>query len=95
MRRIFLDFSWQREFADLDRDVELIGHAVQDYFPELPAREDNFQIQVLSAAFYRNKAAYVIGKVVNGATEYPFAVPVLHDAQGKLCNDTKIGRAHV
>ena len=38
-----------------------------------------------AAAFYRNKGAYVIGKAVNGADEYPFAVPVLHDAAGQLC----------
>ena len=88
LRQIFHDFEWHSEFADLDRDIEFIGQAVREYFPDLPQREDNFQIQILSAAFYRNKAAYVIGKVVNGATEYPFAVPVLHDARGRLFVDT-------
>jgi isocitrate dehydrogenase kinase/phosphatase len=88
VRRIFLDFDWQREFANLDRAVEHIRRAVLEQLDELPQREDNFQIQVLSSAFYRNKAAYVIGKVVNGANEYPFAAPVLHDAAGKLVVDT-------
>jgi isocitrate dehydrogenase kinase/phosphatase len=87
IRQIFLDFGWRREFADLDRDVEYIRCMVHESFPELPRREVNFQIQVLSSAFYRNKAAYVIGKAVNGANEYPFAVPVLHDADGKLVLD--------
>ena len=87
IKRIFLDFGWQREFADLDHDVECIRCAVHRHFPELPAREVNFQIQVLSSAFYRNKAAYVIGKAVNGSSEYPFAIPVLHDASGKLVVD--------
>ena len=41
--------------------------------------EPNYQIQVLSSAFYRNKAAYVVGKLVNGHDELPFVVPVLHD----------------
>jgi isocitrate dehydrogenase kinase/phosphatase len=87
IRQIFLDFGWQREFADLDRDVEYIRGMVHESFSELPRREVNFQIQVLSSAFYRNKAAYVIGKAVNGANEYPFAVPVLHDTDGKLVLD--------
>jgi isocitrate dehydrogenase kinase/phosphatase len=86
--RIFLDFGWRRPFADLERDVAWLIRAIGERFPALPPREDNFQIQVLSSAFYRNKAAYVIGKVVNGAREYPFAVPVLHDAQGRLYLDT-------
>lgn len=87
LKRIFRDFEWQREFADLDRDIEHIQRAVRAHFSVLPHREVNFQLQVLSAAFYRNKAAYVIGKVVNGAMEYPFAVPVLHDSAGKLTLD--------
>ena len=90
IKRIFLDFGWQREFADLDRDVEYIRITARGLLPELPQREVNFQIQVLHSAFYRNKAAYVIGKAVNGSAEYPFAVPVLHDPQGKLVIDTII-----
>jgi isocitrate dehydrogenase kinase/phosphatase len=90
LRQIFLDFGWRRPFADLDRDIEQIRRAVREHLPELPQREVNFQIQVLSSAFYRNKGAYVIGKAVNGPHEYPFAVPVLHDADGRLVLDTII-----
>ncbi|MDI6749134.1 MAG: bifunctional isocitrate dehydrogenase kinase/phosphatase [Rhodocyclaceae bacterium] len=88
LARIFLDFGWRRPFADLERDVEWLLRAVRERYPVLPSREENFQIQVLSSAFYRNKAAYVIGKVINGAAEYPFAVPVLHDGEGRLYLDT-------
>ncbi len=90
IQRIFFDFGWQREFADLDRDVECVRRAVVENFSELPRREANFQIQVLSSAFYRNKGAYVIGKAINGSSEYPFAVPVLHDEAGKLVLDCVI-----
>jgi isocitrate dehydrogenase kinase/phosphatase len=87
IRQILLDFGWQRPFADLDRDVDDIRQAVLEHFSELPQREVNFQIQVLASAFYRNKAAYVIGKAINGPHEYPFAVPVLHDSAGRLTVD--------
>jgi isocitrate dehydrogenase kinase/phosphatase len=90
IRQILLDFGWQREFADLPRDIEFIRNAIHGYLPELPRREVNFQIQVLSSAFYRNKAAYIIGKGVNGSNEFPFALPVLHDPDGKLVVDTII-----
>ena len=42
----------------------------------------NFQIQVLSSLFYRNKGAYLVGKIVNGFTEVPFALPILHGDAG-------------
>jgi isocitrate dehydrogenase kinase/phosphatase len=88
IRQILLDFDWQCEFANLDRDVESIRNAVHEFLPELPIREVNFQIQVLSSAFYRNKAAYIIGKAVNGAIEFPFTLPILHDSKGRLVVDT-------
>ena len=41
---------------------------------------------MLSSAFYRNKAAYVVGKIINGYEELPFVVPVLNEA-GQLVLD--------
>jgi isocitrate dehydrogenase kinase/phosphatase len=88
IRKIVRDFEWQRPFADLERDVNDVCRAVVSYLKELPAVDVNFQIQVLGSPFYRNKAAYIIGKAINGSFEYPFAVPVLHDENGKLFLDT-------
>lgn len=88
IRQIVNDFGWQRPFADLERDVNLVYHATRRFLKQMPSRDFNFQIQVLGSAFYRNKAAYMIGKAINGATEYPFAIPVLHDANGQLYLDT-------
>lgn len=88
MKLIVHDFGWQTAFADLDRDVDYIYRAVASHLGGMPNREVNFQIQVLSSAFYRNKAAYIIGKCINGQLDIPFAIPVLHDAEGKLYLDT-------
>lgn len=88
IRQIISDFGWQRPFTDLERDVDYVYDAVCHFLKEMPRREVNFQIQVLGSAFYRNKAAYIMGKAVNGANEYPFAIPVLHDDNGKLFLDT-------
>jgi isocitrate dehydrogenase kinase/phosphatase len=88
IRTIVEDFEWLRPFANLERDTNYVYHAVRRHLKGMPAREVNFQIQVLGSAFYRNKAAYVIGKAINGAAEYPFAIPVLHDGGGRLFVDT-------
>jgi isocitrate dehydrogenase kinase/phosphatase len=88
IRKIVDDFKWLRPFADLERDVNYVYRAVRQYLKGMPAREVNFQIQVLGSAFYRNKAAYIIGKAINGSAEYAFAIPVLHDENGQLYLDT-------
>ena len=89
VKQIFVDFDWQRHFTDLDRDVDYIMRAALEHVGgDWPAREANLQIQVLNSAYYRNKAAYVIGKAINGHLEYPFMVTVLHDRKGGLFLDT-------
>ncbi|KMJ53563.1 isocitrate dehydrogenase [Vogesella sp. EB] len=89
LRQIVADFGWRRPFANLSRDLAWVIRAVDDYFAQgWPQAEANLQIQLLSSAFYRNKTAYIFGKVVNGGQVYPFAVPVLHDADGCLYLDT-------
>ena len=89
-RQVFLDMGWTRPFADLERDVGFVVRMVGEHLGAWPGAEANCQVQVLHSPFYRNKAAYVIGKGVNGSVEYPFAVPVLHDANGQLVLDTVI-----
>jgi isocitrate dehydrogenase kinase/phosphatase len=86
-RQIFIDFEWTRPFADLDRDVGYAIDAIRLHLGEWPEPEPNFQIKVLDSGFYRNKAVYVIGKIINGHQDYPFVVPVLHDESGRLALD--------
>jgi isocitrate dehydrogenase kinase/phosphatase len=89
IKRVIHDFDWQRPFTDLDHDVDCIMRTAEMHLGgQWPQQEANFQIQVLYSAFYRNKAAYIIGKAINGHLELPFAIPVLHDKAGKLVLDT-------
>jgi isocitrate dehydrogenase kinase/phosphatase len=86
--RIVDNFQVQREFEDLGRDVDHVLAALRLKVVDTTRLRANFQIQVLSSMFFRNKGAYIIGKVVNGFTELPFALPVLHNTRGLLMIDT-------
>ncbi len=70
-------FELQREFEDLGRDIDHVMNAVAAQLGDFRMRT-NFQIQVLSSMFFRNKGAYIVGKIINGFDEVPFALPVLH-----------------
>ncbi|HEY5799385.1 MAG TPA: bifunctional isocitrate dehydrogenase kinase/phosphatase [Burkholderiaceae bacterium] len=87
LKRIVTNFQLQRPFADLDRDIELVRAKLLEIFGDAPL-EPNHQIRVLASLFYRNKGAYIVGKGINGNQVYPFVVPVLHDADGRLILDT-------
>ena len=88
-KRVFTHLQLQREFEDLDRDVD---HVVQAMLAELGGfrPRTNFQIQVLASLFYRNKGAYLVGKIINGFTEVPLALPILHGTDGQLHIDAAV-----
>ena len=89
LTQLIHNFRLQREFADLPGDVAQVLAALQERLQQAQLRA-NFQIQVLSGLFYRNKGAYVVGKVINGFTELPFALPILHDEAGRLTIDAAL-----
>jgi len=87
-RSVLASFQLKNEFQDLERDLAFVRRAIGEHFPEGYSRHRNFQIQVLGSLFFRNKAAYVVGRVINGASTLPVVVPLLQDAAGKLFVDT-------
>ena len=89
--RIINNFQLQREFKDLDGDIDCVLEAVAAQLGDYRMRA-NFQVQVLSSLFYRNKGAYLVGKIINGFNETPFALPILHneEAGGRLVIDTAL-----
>ncbi len=80
------DFDLQCPFADLEGDVARVHQAMLDNCDHERLRP-NFQFQVLSSLFFRNKGAYIVGKIINGYQSVPFAIAVLHNAQGDLYVD--------
>ncbi len=87
-RQLVQDFALALPFEDLARDIDDVAGVLERVLGGLTPRA-NFQIQVLSSLFFRNKGAYVVGKVINGFQETPFALPILHAEEGRsLAIDT-------
>jgi isocitrate dehydrogenase kinase/phosphatase len=79
--RIVHNFQLALPFENLDRDIDHVMQAVTRELGDARLRA-NFQVQVLSSLFFRNKGAYLVGKIINGYQETPFALPILHAAGG-------------
>ena len=62
--------------------------ALRPHFPKPARAQPDVQIQVLCSLFFRNKAAYVIGRMINAHREIPFAVPILQNERGEIYLDT-------
>jgi isocitrate dehydrogenase kinase/phosphatase len=86
--QLLQDFHIDLAFEDLERDARDVAHTLNDVLGNPFVPRANFQIQVLSSAFFRNKGAYVVGKIINGYQTMPFALPLLHTPSGQLAVDT-------
>ncbi|MGK2952172.1 MAG: bifunctional isocitrate dehydrogenase kinase/phosphatase [Thiobacillus sp.] len=87
--RIISNFQLDVAFEDLERDVENVVQAMVSELGGFRPRT-NFQIQVLSSLFFRNKGAYLVGRIINGFTETPLALPILHGPDGRLVVDAAL-----
>ncbi|CAN7523062.1 bifunctional isocitrate dehydrogenase kinase/phosphatase [Trinickia sp. LjRoot230] len=87
LERIVTNFQLEVPFDDLSRDVACIIDTIRDNYGQF-SEAFNFQVHVLSSLFFRNKAAYIIGRIINGEVLLPFAVPVRHVRPGVLALDT-------
>ena len=87
---ILNSFKLNNAWQDIDRDLELI---VENFEPGLdtgtrPA--PHRQIQVVSSLFFRNKAAYIVGRALVGHDRLPFVIPLLLTENLELVIDTII-----
>ncbi|MBK7053251.1 MAG: bifunctional isocitrate dehydrogenase kinase/phosphatase [Rhodoferax sp.] len=73
------DFDLRCDFEDLERDCGFVECVLTTALGDAKLRA-NFQVQVLTSLFFRNKGAYIVGKLINGFNEFPFALPILHTA---------------
>lgn len=86
---ILKSFNLKNSFFDLRRDVRRIIHYLRQNLPARPHHANlNFYITILNSLFFRNKAAYIIGKAVNGHEVTPFIVPLLQNSRGEIYVDT-------
>lgn len=81
LRRVFRDVGFSAPFEDLERDIDAVAGCLHSLEGSAPA-EPNYQLQILASLFFRNKGAYVVGKIINGYRETLLVIPVLHGAGG-------------
>jgi len=83
-----LDFAlpWQH----LDRDISNILRSLAEARPEI-RRASGLTVEILRSVFYRNKGAYLVGRLRYEARAWPVVLPILiNESQRALYVDTLI-----
>ena len=88
--RILKNAGFGLPFENLGRDLRNIYRAIVQHYPGKASRKAqlNFQLSVIRHPFFRNKAAYIVGRMINGRDDIAFALPILNNENGGLYIDT-------
>ena len=92
LMEILTGFDLDVPFENLRRDLRYLERAVLDRRNKGWKAQPNYQLQVLGSLFFRNKAAYIVGRQINGADRQPFVIPLLRTSDGTMTVDCLLMR---
>ncbi|GAB5452767.1 MAG: bifunctional isocitrate dehydrogenase kinase/phosphatase [Halioglobus sp.] len=83
------DYAFSIPYEDAERDVANICNAIDRYFPvHFEIDESDVELHVLEHHFFRNKGAYIVGRIVSGGRDLTFSLPILHTEENSVYVDT-------
>ncbi|GAA4107046.1 bifunctional isocitrate dehydrogenase kinase/phosphatase [Zhongshania borealis] len=88
-KSLLIDCEFNIPWEDLDRDVGFIMNVVnRELIPKIRDRSKDIYVETLESLFFRNKAAYLVGRIVSGDFSMPFVLPILHSENNSIFVDT-------
>lgn len=95
IRRIVEDFRFQVPFQDLEQDAKLAAEMLRPELVKALGARGIDRIEMLEAAFFRNKAAYLMGRVVSGKTIIPLVLVLVNQEEGIVIDSALTEEADV
>jgi len=82
IRDVLEAYRFEVDYEDLDRDAKLVAAEIDTHLESLLESKQIDAIETLKSVFYRNKGAYVVGRIRTGNRILPFVLPLMNDGGG-------------
>jgi isocitrate dehydrogenase kinase/phosphatase len=82
VRHILAGIPWSVPYAQLDRDTILVAQAIDARVRQVTNAPGPIQLDMVRSVFYRNKGAYLVGRIRTGGETIPLVLPLLHAERG-------------
>ncbi|ERM82076.1 isocitrate dehydrogenase [Rhodonellum psychrophilum GCM71 = DSM 17998] len=82
IRKIVADFDFGVPYMEKEKDIQYLVKAVREVILTRFQATSETTTQVLKSVFYRNKAAYLIGRTRIGGKWMPFIIPYMNGPKG-------------
>lgn len=81
--QIFALYSFDPPFDNVERDTHFLATALSRRLKALKVSSPvGHRLELLKSVFFRNKGAYIVGRLHINHRPYPFVMPLLHKEEG-------------
>ncbi len=88
--RLLDDYAFNIPWENKRRDIRNLARYARDHLPHIDFAKDISTVEVMRSVFFRNKGAYIVGRINYSDRAEPFILPVLHNGAGAVYVDTLI-----
>ncbi|MCS8783819.1 bifunctional isocitrate dehydrogenase kinase/phosphatase [Pseudomonas aeruginosa] len=90
LEKIFDDYRFDVPYDDRERDLERIDALLHSNLPDWVCKDPDLAIELIGSVFYRNKGAYLVGRLFTPDEQWPLVFPLLHREAHGIQFDTVI-----
>jgi isocitrate dehydrogenase kinase/phosphatase len=81
--QIVEDFRFSEPYADLAADLRRLEAQLRENLPDWVCKDPDLKVELFSSVLYRNKGAYLVGRIYTRDEQWPLVIPLLHrEGQG-------------
>ncbi|WP_016973329.1 bifunctional isocitrate dehydrogenase kinase/phosphatase [Pseudomonas tolaasii] len=78
LAQIFADYSFNEPYADLPADLRRLEAQLRENLPDWVCKDPDLTVELFSSVLYRNKGAYLVGRLYTRDEQWPLVIPLLH-----------------
>jgi isocitrate dehydrogenase kinase/phosphatase len=78
LRQMFEDYRFEVPYDDLERDLARLHKQLRESLPDWVCKDPALCIELYASRLYRNKGAYLVGRIFTSDEQWPLVIPLLH-----------------
>ncbi|WP_236170015.1 bifunctional isocitrate dehydrogenase kinase/phosphatase [Pseudomonas parasichuanensis] len=78
LRAIFADYVFNAPYGDLEGDLTRLEQQLRESLPDWVCKDPALAVELFTPVLYRNKGAYLVGRLHTVDEQWPLVIPLLH-----------------
>ncbi|MEL7941055.1 MULTISPECIES: bifunctional isocitrate dehydrogenase kinase/phosphatase [Pseudomonas] len=83
LQQVFADYRFQVPYEDAEGDLARLDALLHSNLPDWVCKDPDLALELIGSVFYRNKGAYLVGRLYTPDEQWPLVFPLIHrEGQG-------------